>query len=195
MNNLIITNLYLFILALVLALLEIQIEGPNGWARNLPTWRPASHKWYSKLYEKIMSGKELTGYHLAMFGFVLLIFFFPYFSGTPFNLGNLLKTVSTYFVFIALWDFIWFVLNPFYPLKNFQKDNVNHKSWFLGMPIDYYFCLLISLIIVSLGNFYFKIPSLISWWVINVALFISETLILIAFSFLVLDIDNWRKKN
>lgn len=27
-------------MATVLALLEIQIEGEGGWAKNLPTWRP-----------------------------------------------------------------------------------------------------------------------------------------------------------
>jgi len=38
------TNIYIFVMATVLALLEIQIEGANGWARNLPTWRPHAAK-------------------------------------------------------------------------------------------------------------------------------------------------------
>ena len=30
---------YFFLIALILAHLEIQIEGPHGWAQKLPTWR------------------------------------------------------------------------------------------------------------------------------------------------------------
>jgi hypothetical protein len=33
--TLIITNVYIFVMALVLAVLEIQIEGKNGWAKDL----------------------------------------------------------------------------------------------------------------------------------------------------------------
>ena len=36
---------YFFFIAFILAHLEIQIEGPHGWAEKLPTWRwdtPAS---------------------------------------------------------------------------------------------------------------------------------------------------------
>ena len=32
-------GLYFFAIAFVLAQLEIQIEGPHGWAEKLPTWR------------------------------------------------------------------------------------------------------------------------------------------------------------
>ena len=37
MQSIIISNIYLFVLAVVLAILEIQIEGKHGWAMNLPT--------------------------------------------------------------------------------------------------------------------------------------------------------------
>ena len=70
---------YLFVLAFFLALLEVQIEGRHGWAKKLPTWRPHAGKWYARLYAKIMGGKELTGYHAAIFGFVLALLHFPFF--------------------------------------------------------------------------------------------------------------------
>lgn len=79
--NIIVTNIYLFIMAVVLAIVEIQIEGQHGWAKNLPTWRPDSTKWYAKLYGKMMSGKDLTGYHLSMFIFVFMILNLPYVFG------------------------------------------------------------------------------------------------------------------
>jgi len=31
---------YFYIIAIFLAILEIQIEGKHGWAEKLPTWRP-----------------------------------------------------------------------------------------------------------------------------------------------------------
>lgn len=192
--SLLITNIYIFVLATALALLEIQIEGPNGWARNLPTWRPSRDKWYSRVYEKIMSGKELTGYHSAMFSFVFLVFLFPYFLGTTLNLENFLKTLSFFFIFIALWDFLWFVFNPFYPIKNFKRDNVNHKAWFLNMPVDYWATLAVSLAVVLVGQYLLNIAGLIAWWSENTLLFIVETIVSILFSIYVLDIDNWKKR-
>jgi len=33
-------SIYLFVVALVLAFLEVQIEGKHGWASKLPTWKP-----------------------------------------------------------------------------------------------------------------------------------------------------------
>ncbi|MBI4036842.1 hypothetical protein HY385_00245, partial [Candidatus Daviesbacteria bacterium] len=75
--DIMLTNIYLFLMATVLAILEIQIEGKHGWAKNLPTWRPKSQSFFVKLYSKMMSGKEMTGYHLSMFSFVVLIFHLP----------------------------------------------------------------------------------------------------------------------
>ena len=73
MSAVIVTNVYLFVLACVLAILEIQIEGKHGWAQNLPTWRPKNKNWFIKLYAKFMSDREPTGYHMTMFSFVILV--------------------------------------------------------------------------------------------------------------------------
>lgn len=56
-------NIYLFITATVLAILEIQIEGKHGWAKNLPAWRPKGRNPAVRFYSRMMSGKEMTGYH------------------------------------------------------------------------------------------------------------------------------------
>ncbi len=190
--NILLTNLYLFIMAIVLAILEIQVEGEAGWAKNLPTWRPHPDNLIGKLYKKMMSGKELTGYHASMFVFVFLIFHLPYVFGLAFNLEHWLKTLSLFFMFIALWDFLWFVLNPYYPLRDFISNNPNHKAFFLGMPVDYYLAILTSFVIVIpiylMGN-----SEIISWWSENIVLFLVETAVTILFSILVLDIDNWGK--
>lgn len=186
--GLITTNLYIFLVATVLAILEIQIEGEFGWAKNLPTWRPKG-TWYTKLYERIMSGREFTGYHLTMFSFVFLIFHLPYVFGLPFNLMDELRTMSFFFIFIVLWDFLWFVLNPYYPLSKFKAEHIWwHKKWALGAPVDYYGGILVSLLII--------IPSAdYLWWLENVLLFGLETLILSLLTIYILKIDRWKKLN
>ena len=35
--------LFVFVAALIFAKLEIEIEGPHGWAEKLPTWRIEHH--------------------------------------------------------------------------------------------------------------------------------------------------------
>lgn len=190
--NILITNIYLFIIATVLALLEIQIEGKNGWAKNLPTWRPHPGHPVAKIYAQFMSGKELTGYHSAMFTLVILIFHLPYVFGLTITLEHWLQTLSLFFLFIALWDFLWFVFNPYHPLANFAKNNPNHKAFFLGLPTDYYFAILMSFLVV-LPIYLMGDAGIIAWWSENIVLFVVETVAAILFSLYVLDIDNWAK--
>ncbi len=187
------TNIYLFVMATVLAVLEIQIEGEHGWAKNLPTWRPKNPTWYSKTYQRVMSGKEMTGYHLSMFGFVLLILCLPFVFGLPLTLGNALRIAIFYFLFSAMWDFLWFVLNPYYPLKKFKAEylSFHHKSWLLGVPTDYWGALILTLILSVLGQFVLHMPNLVAWWGTNVALFLFQVFLMILFSLYVLKIDNW----
>ena len=194
MGSLIVTNVYLFILAVVLAVLEIQIEGQHGWAKDLPTWRPKSNNWYIQAYRKIMSGREPTGYHMAMFTFVLLILHLPYVFGLTLTLVHWLQTLSFFFIFVVLWDFLWFVLNPHYPIKKFTKEHIIwHKQWWGGLPRDYYVSVLLALLILVPVAWHDKSWFLVDWWVLNVALFILETILLIIFSHFILDIDNWVK--
>lgn len=191
--NIIATNIYLFIMALVLALLEIQIEGKNGWARNLPTWRPSKDKWHAKLYSTVFSGKELTGYHIAMFTFVFLIFNLPYVFGIPLTLENWLKTVSIYFTFSMTWDFLWFVFNPNYPITRFGKeDKINHLKWVGRVPVDYFFIILASLAVLLPAIWADR--SVFAWWAANIGLFALETFLAVLISLYILKIPSWHHK-
>ena len=128
---------YLFVLAFFLALLEVQIEGRHGWAKKLPTWRPHAGKWYARLYAKIMGGKELTGYHAAIFGFVLALLHFPFFSGAQWSWEGELWVLSLFFLFDIVWDFLWFIVNPHYGLNRFEASYVVwHKKWIGPLPLD-----------------------------------------------------------
>lgn len=189
------TNIYIFILAVFLAILEIQIEGPHGWAKNLPTWRPKSKGLILRLYQKLMSDREATGYHMVMFTFVLLIFHLPYFFGLSISWEHWLQTMSYFFIFVVLWDFLWFVLNPHYPLKQFKKEHIWwHKRWRLGLPVDYYGSVILSLMILLPFIWLHSDLSLLAWWLVNIVAFLLETFILIFFTLYVLKIVNWRGK-
>lgn len=193
--GIIITNIYLFLMAAVLAILEIQIEGQHGWAKNLPTWRPHSSKWYVRLYSKAMSGKELTGYHASMFTFVALIFHLPYLFGLPLTIENWSKTLSLILLFFVFWDFLWFVLNPYYPLKQFKKEyQINHQKWFLGLPTDYWGGAAASLLVLVPAAYFFHLNYLYQWWLTNFGLFLIQTIFVILFTLYVLKIDNWHQK-
>lgn len=155
-------TIYLFFLALILAVLEIQIEGGAGWAQSLPTWRPSQEKWYAKFYQRVMSKKDLTGYHLAVFGLVLGILHYPYFTGKIWNLSSELSTLSLFFIVSVVWDFLWFVLNPYYDFMNFWKKRIWwHKKWFWHMPNDYWLALIISAALYA--RFSLDLPLLIDW--------------------------------
>jgi len=173
---LILTNMYIFIMALVLAILEIQIEGKDGWAKNLPTWKPPLHTWYAELYSRLMFKKRLTGYHLAMYLFVILIFFLPYADGLPLTLFNGTKTLSLYFLFTVVWDFFWFVLNPNYSLAKFKRQYVPwHVLWLFGLPADYWAALVLSFVVLT-PNFINNYSSnILSWWFLNIILFGVQT--------------------
>lgn len=130
---------YVFILGLLLAIIEIQIEGKAGWASELPTWRPHSKSklghWYHKLTKK-----ELTGYHLALNPFLFLFFHFPFIWTWTWSWQAELETLAVFAFFTAFWDFLWFVLNAHYSLHTFGPKQVWwHKHWLGKFPVDYYF--------------------------------------------------------
>lgn len=179
--NLFISNFYLFFLALVFALLEIQIEGENGWAKNLPTWRPQPNSWYEKIFKKIMGGKELTGYHLVMFSLVFFVLHLPFSRGVSWSWIAEWETISLYFLFAALWDYLWFVFNPFYSLNKFNREHIWwHKMWLGKMPVDYYWAIFISFIFYL--PVYYKIGNF-SWWYNTVIFFLAGVLILTIFEY------------
>lgn len=130
-------SVYLFVLALVLALLEIQIEGPHGWAEKLPCWRPDPDSFLEKAFSKLI-GKPLTGYHISVFTLVFITLHFPFFTGTKWSISEELWTISILLLYSVFWDFLWFVWNPYYGLKKFSSSAIWwHKNWLGPVPVDY----------------------------------------------------------
>ena len=110
---------FIYLYAFLYALLEIEMEGKEGWAKNLPT--------------PVFLG-EFTLYHVLMNIIVVLTILKVYFH-------QLADTANSIF-FIAAWflieDFMWFVYNPFFTLKKYTKKDIwwhARQPWFLGIPI------------------------------------------------------------
>jgi hypothetical protein len=132
--------LYLFALCLVLALLEIQIEGAKGWASGLPAWR-IDAEWLLRL----TSGKPLTGYHI-WFNVQLILWLHLPFWFVPWNWASECTVAGTYLLMAVQWDFLWFVLNPHFGLSRFSREHVAwFRNWCWKIPWDYPVGLILSL--------------------------------------------------
>ena len=143
--------LFVFVTASLFALLEIQIEGPHGWAEKLPTWRikPKS-KGFLRLFAA--PEKPITGYHIYtwILYFIILhiIFFF-----TQWSFYKELFIVAYYSFFLSLEDFLYFIYSPYWGLKKFNKENIKwHTIWFLGLHLQYWFKFPLALILYWLAT-------------------------------------------
>lgn len=121
--------------AICFALLEIQIEGPNGWASNLPTWRLKN-----TLLNRLFPGRPLTGYHLWMLVFIAIVAHLPFTFGLPWTWRGELKAISFILIFWVVEDFAWFLLNPHYGLARFRPQFItwHQKAWWWIAPRDYW---------------------------------------------------------
>ena len=117
------------------AQLEIQIEGPEGWAANLPTWK-IENQW-TRLF---FSEKPLTGYHTFLITFMITVVHIPYALGmATFSLGAEMRILSFFVLFSIVEDFLWFVMNPDFGLKRFKREHIwwHAPKWWWIMPRDY----------------------------------------------------------
>jgi hypothetical protein len=129
------------LIAIILALLEIQIEGKHGWAGRLPTW-------------KILLPNRttlVTGYH-----FYLMLFFISachlVFIFIPWQLKTELLVLSLVIYTLLIEDFFWFALNPHFGLSKFAPKFIPwHKHWLGPLPTTYYLNLVLWFILFSLS--------------------------------------------
>lgn len=137
--------LFLFGYALLFALVEIEIEGPHGWAERLPTWFRITTP-VARFYGLFMRGKPLTGYHAVMFVLPLWSFHIGFFGGVPWSWAGEAATLAAYMAWVVTWDFLWFVLNPRFGWARFRKGAVwwHGRTWIGRFPIDYWSALVVS---------------------------------------------------
>jgi hypothetical protein len=79
----------------------------------------------------------LTGYHVYLLTFLLLLLHFP----ALFVDWTWKRECLAIGFFLAMWpmeDFLWFVLNPDYGIRSFKPGQIPwHKSWLGPMPTCY----------------------------------------------------------
>lgn len=135
--------------ALLMACLEIEIEGRDGWAERLPTWYRTSGA-AARVFSLLSSGKPLTGYHLFLLPLTALTFHLPFVFGVPWTGARELAVIAAWVSWLAAWDVLWFVLNPAYGWRRFRRDNVWwHRTWIGPLPLDYLLAAVISLALAA----------------------------------------------
>ena len=149
-----ITNaIFWFTVALILAALEIEIEGKFGWAENLPTWYRKN-----RLFSLIVQKKPLSGYHLFMFSLLLLFIHACFFLFTEWSFIRELQVLATWFAVIPVWDFLWFVLNPHYTIHNFKKNKIwwfSKNYWVFNLcPFEHLGAWIISIILAYMSGIF-----------------------------------------
>lgn len=118
------------------ALLEIQIEGPAGWAENLPTWS-ARPRWL----RPFLGGRAVTGYHLYAHLLVIVLAHLPFGLGLlPFSASAEARILAFIVLFWVLEDFLWFVMNPAFGMNRFRRSEIpwHAGAWWGFMPRDYW---------------------------------------------------------
>lgn len=161
---------YLFLIVLALAALEVQIEGKHGWMKKIPTWRVRS-----KIFGFFMGGKELTGYLFYLLIILLMFFHLPFLGGAMWSWQAEVEILSLFLLFSVFWDLLWFILNPYYGIKRLKKKYVYwHKQWLFGVPLDYTRGIIISFAIACI-NF----PLGIAKWAYALLIFTLGSMIII----------------
>jgi hypothetical protein len=146
---------FVAVLSILLAYLEIQIEGKYGWAKNLPTWR------------RDMNGFVWTGYHVGLWSFLLLVVHIP-FIFTPWTGRKECFVLSFLVLILLLEDTFWFLMN-----KDFCGDD-HWRQPKLGPIPSYFFTGSLFILVMS---YFTRSPS----WVLSCLLLI--TMMLITFPF------------
>lgn len=118
----VLSSIYWFTIALLIALVEIETEGKYGWAEKSATW---SKKFPTPKLFRLFSGtRTLTGYHLFLNIFLLLFMHATFVFSGNFSIDREFELLATYLTWTVYWDFLWFILNPYYGWKVFSPKAV-----------------------------------------------------------------------
>lgn len=93
-------------------------------------------------------GFQFKLYHLLLFGVFLPLLLSLPLVATGFNFRLFRFIVASYFLGIVVEDFLWFCINPKWPLKNFNSKYVTWYPWLkigkLEIPLFYIPCIVIA---------------------------------------------------
>jgi hypothetical protein len=178
---LLITSIFIFLIALIFALFEIEIEGKHGWAQNNPTWKKQI-----KIISYLTGNKPLTGYHLFMLIFIFLMFHIGFIFNAPWTLALELQIISYFIIFIILEDILWFIFNPYYGIKNYKKSKIWwHKdcNWVFGIfPIFYIYAIFSTTILIYISSILQNNPTILITFLQSLIIITFLVIISIIFS-------------
>ena len=141
---------FVVIISILVAKLEINIEGKHGYAEKLPVeWR-TNNKW-------IITFITGTSYHLYMGLFLIAFLHLPFVVGLPWTLGKEMLVLSFLSFVTVLEDFLFFVLNPHYGIKKYKRECIPwfKDRWLWFCPAWYWWYLPIG-VALYIGSFVFS---------------------------------------
>lgn len=138
--------LFASLIAFMVAKLEIQIEGKEGWAKHLPTYR--FKNWFSRIF---LGEYEMTGYHVWLNTTLMTFAHFPFFVGISWSFALEFKILGVFFIAAALEDLFWFIMNPEFGIRKFSKQYVPWFRWFGFLPTLHIFYISLASIFLFLS--------------------------------------------
>jgi len=142
---------FILVVAIILALWEIQIEGKHGWAASLPCWRAKKG-----LLARIVGGRPLTGYHIGLVVLLILMLHSPFVVFGKWEFGKELLVWGAFFGIFLVEDFLWFVFNPHYGLRRFRKSEIPwHPTWWGPIPDFYWWYAAAAVLLITVSQVLF----------------------------------------
>ena len=133
---------FISFISIIYALIEIELEGKNGWMVNIPT---------AKVFN--LGNKSMTLYHIYM---IILVFGTIMFQNNmALTINSFLYSLSNFLIFLFLEDTLWFILNPYFTIKKFKKENIwwhSKQPWIFGQPLHNYIITISMLLIFYITN-------------------------------------------
>ena len=117
----IIILLYILAIFVAIAFWEAYIEGKDGWAANQVGWRINFKVGFLK--------RPLDAYHFWSWLIMIPMFLMLPFVMFGWNTHLFWLIVIGYLLGTILEDFLWFVVNPVFPLRNFNSRKVWWHYW------------------------------------------------------------------
>jgi hypothetical protein len=107
-----------------------------------------------RTYGLAMGRRPLTGYHVYAFTIPMLVLHLPFVAGVDWTLARELLAIATYFALAVVWDYPWFVLNPAYTVRRFERGKVwwFEVPWIWRFPLDYYVGVGLSVLLAALAG-------------------------------------------
>ena len=160
--NILLSATFWFLVSLLFALLEIEIEGKYGWSEKTQTWRLSGEK-VPQPFRLFLGPNPLPGYHLILFPLVLLVSHMHFFTGVTWSLEKEFTTLAIFLLWAPLWDYLLFVFNPHYNKKNIRQAWWYARSIFNfgAVPLENVLQWGLSFTLIAVGSLVFQNMSLL----------------------------------